>query len=41
MAGALELRTRLERFVDEVDGVEPDEFARRWERFLADVEGHL
>jgi hypothetical protein len=41
VASALALRPRLERFVRDVDGVEPDEFVRRWRRFLADVQGHL
>ena len=41
VAGALALRTRLERFVRDVDGAEPDEFARRWEGFLTDVQGQL
>lgn len=41
VASALALRERLERFVREVDGVEPDEFARRWIRFLADVQDNL
>ncbi len=36
---ALALRSSLERFVDEVDGAGPDEFARRWRRFAADVQG--
>jgi hypothetical protein len=41
VAGALALQPRLERFVRDVDGAAPDEFARRWERFLADVQGEL
>jgi hypothetical protein len=41
VTSALALKSRLERFVREQDGVEPDEFARRWERFLADVQVHL
>jgi hypothetical protein len=41
VAGALALRPRLERFVRDVDGAGPDEFARLWERFLADVQENL
>ena len=35
---ALELRSRLARFARDVDGLGPDEFARRWRRFAADVQ---
>jgi hypothetical protein len=35
---ALELRTRLERFIDEVDGLGPDEFGKRWRTFTTDVQ---
>jgi hypothetical protein len=41
VAGALALQPRFEQFVRETDGVEPDEFARRWERFLHDIQGEL
>jgi hypothetical protein len=41
VAGALALVPRFERFVRDVDGAEPDEFAQRWERFLADVQREL
>ena len=41
VANALALQPRLERFLHEVDGAEPDEFARRWEDFLTDVQGQL
>ena len=41
VTAALALAPRLERFVRDVDGAEPDEFARRWEHFLADVQGQL
>jgi hypothetical protein len=41
VAGALAVRPRFERFVRDVEGAEPDEFARRWERFLADVQSEL
>ena len=41
VAGALALQPRLQRFVRDVDGAAPDEFARRWESFLADVQGRL
>ena len=35
---ALKLRPKLERFAREVDGLGPDEFMRRWQRFSADVQ---
>jgi hypothetical protein len=41
VADALALRPRFERFVRDVEGAAPDEFARRWERFLADVQGQI
>jgi hypothetical protein len=41
VAGALALRARLERFVRDVDGAGPDEFARLWGRFLEDVQENL
>jgi hypothetical protein len=41
VASALALRPQLERFVRDVQGVAPDEFARRWQRFLTDVQQHL
>ncbi len=36
---ALALRPRLERFMRDVDGLGPDEFTRRWERFMTEVQG--
>jgi hypothetical protein len=41
VAHALALQPRFERFLRDVDGAEPDEFARRWEDFLADVQAQL
>ena len=41
VANALALQPRFERFLRDVDGAEPDEFAERWEDFLADVQGQL
>ena len=41
VAAALALQPRLERFVRDVQGVAPDEFARRWQRFLTDVQQEL
>jgi hypothetical protein len=41
VAHALALQPRFERFLRDVDGAEPDEFARRWEDFLADVQARL
>jgi hypothetical protein len=41
VAHALALQPRFERFFRDVDGAEPDEFARRWEDFLADVQAQL
>jgi hypothetical protein len=41
VVGALALRDELDRFVHEVRGLEPDEFAVRWRRFLADVQDKL
>jgi hypothetical protein len=41
VAGALALQPRLEQFARDVEGVAADEFARRWERFLTDVQEHL
>lgn len=35
---ALALRPRLRRLIREVDGLGPDEFARRWRRFTTDVQ---
>ena len=35
---ALKLRPKLERFARDVDGLGPDEFMRRWQRFSADVQ---
>lgn len=35
---ALELRPRLARFIRDVDGLGPDEFARRWRRFTTEVQ---
>jgi hypothetical protein len=41
VAHSLALQPRFERFLRDVDGAEPDEFARRWEGFLADVQAQL
>lgn len=41
VAEALALAPRLERFVRDADGLAPDQFARRWERFLTDVQENL
>ena len=41
VANALALQPRFERFLRDVDGAEPDEFAERWQDFLADVQGQL
>ena len=41
VANALALQPRFERFLRDVDGAEPDEFAERWEDFLADLQGQL
>jgi hypothetical protein len=41
VAAALAVRSRLERLVRDVHGVAPDEFARRWQRFLTDVQHDL
>ena len=38
IARALALRPHFERFSREVDGVGPDEFARRWRRFVTSIQ---
>jgi hypothetical protein len=41
VAEALALAPGLERLVRDADGLAPDEFARRWERFLTDEQENL
>lgn len=41
VARALALRARLAGFVREVEGLGPDDFGRRWRRFLSEVQGLL
>jgi hypothetical protein len=41
VVGALELDRRIDRFLDDTDGLGPLDFADRWERFLFDVQDRL